>query len=107
MNSDSNAFKNLDKVPNLVSEEPSDSTPPNTSYMDMSESKFSNMLEQQRKEITKKCKNTSPLSSDRLEKEFARTRPEKGSVEDFTLADWDASTNYQDKDHKSELSKRM
>ncbi|KAI9475906.1 MAG: hypothetical protein EXX96DRAFT_575097 [Benjaminiella poitrasii] len=95
-------LKNLDKTPNLVSEEPSDSTPPNTSYMDMPQKDFSNMLDKQRKVTAEKCSKQETSSED-----FTRTQPEKGSVEDFTIADWDASTNYQDKDHKDDLCKRM
>jgi hypothetical protein len=97
-----NLLNHLKTVPNLVNEDPSTITPTNTSFVDVPWSDFSKMLAQKRKSNAEKCKESAtPLQDDT---DFTYTRPEKGSVEDFTLGNWDAATGYQDVEHRKTTS---
>lgn len=95
-------LQHLKTVPNLVNEDPSTITPTNTSFVDMPWSDFSKMLSEKQKRqnhqrMTTSSSSSSAQTSDTTD--YARTVPEKGSVEDFSLGNWDASTGYQDVEH--------
>lgn len=93
-------LQNLKTVPNLVNEDPSTITPSNTSFVDIPWSDFSKMLAKDRKSSAEKLKESAtPVSTDE-EPDLTCTRPEKGSVEDFSLGNWDSSTGYQDIEHR-------
>lgn len=94
-------MQHLKTVPNLVDEDPSITTPSNTSFMDIPWADFSKLLAKSRKDNAEKCKESAtPVSKEAAD--FTFTRPEKGSVEDFSLGNWDASTGYQDTKHNSQ-----
>jgi hypothetical protein len=97
-------LQKLETVPNLVDEDPSAITPKNTSFIDISWSDFSRNLAQKRKTDAEKCEESStPVIKDD-DTDLTFTRPEKGSVEDFSLGNWDASTGYQDAEHKKAVA---
>ncbi|KAI8373777.1 hypothetical protein BD560DRAFT_394358 [Blakeslea trispora] len=90
-----NYIQKLKTVPNLVSEEPSTITPKNTSFVDVPWNDFVELLAQKRKAAVDKCKNNPlPVSED-----HSPTQPEKSSIEDFRMGNWDAATGYQDSEH--------
>ncbi|KAL9547442.1 hypothetical protein PS6_007140 [Mucor atramentarius] len=78
-------LQHLKTVPNLVSEEPSTITPSNTSFVDVP------------------WKNATPTAED----DHSPIKKDEGSVEDFTLGNWDAATGYQDKQHDKEICKHV
>lgn len=97
-------LQHLKTVPNLVNEDPSTITPTNTSFVDMPWSDFSKMLAEKQKQNHQRmttCKRAAASSSSAQtsDVDYTRTVPEKGSVEDFSLGNWDASTGYQDVEH--------
>ncbi|CEP18449.1 hypothetical protein [Parasitella parasitica] len=97
-------IQHLKTVPNLVSEEPSTITPSNTSFVDVPWSDFSKMLASKSESNAKKLKeSTTPTKCN----DYSPIEKDKGSVEDFTLGNWDAATGYQDKQHDAEISKHV
>ncbi|GAA5817417.1 hypothetical protein MFLAVUS_010963 [Mucor flavus] len=97
-------LQHLKTVPNLVNEDPSTITPSNTSFMDIPWSDFSKMLANDRKACAEKQKESATPASKEREADYTSTRPKKGSVEDFSLGNWDSSTGYQDAEHKQQLN---
>ncbi|KAF1799462.1 hypothetical protein V8B55DRAFT_1538734 [Mucor lusitanicus] len=97
-------LQHLKTVPNLVSEEPSTITPSNTSFVDVPWSDFSKMLASKSESTAKKLKeNAAPTAQD----DHSPISKDEGSVEDFTLGNWDAATGYQDKQHDEEVCKHV
>ncbi|KAG2230360.1 hypothetical protein BDF21DRAFT_426488 [Thamnidium elegans] len=97
-------MQHLKTVPNLVNEDPSTITPSNTSFVDIPWSDFSKMLANNRKASAEKPKESATSVSKGQETDYTFTSPEKGSVEDFSLGNWDSSTGYQDVEHKQQLN---
>lgn len=95
-------LQHLKTVPNLVNEDPSTITPKNTSFVDVPWSEFSDMLAQKRKANTEKSKSVKVNHTSDVDYTF--TVPEKGSVEDFSLGNWDAATGYQDREDHTKSS---
>lgn len=95
-------LQHLKTVPNLVNEDPSTITPSNTSFVDIPWKDFSKMLANNRKASAEKCKESATPVSKEEETDYTFTRPEKGSVEDFSLGNWDSSTGYQDVEHRKQ-----
>ncbi|KAI7884460.1 uncharacterized protein EV154DRAFT_522200 [Mucor mucedo] len=93
-------MQHIKTVPNLVSEEPSTTTPSNTSFVDLPWNEFSKLLAKNRKDRAEKIKESATPQEDQ---DFTLTRPQKGSVENFSLGNWDACTGYQDSKHNSHL----
>lgn len=97
-------LQHLKTVPNLVSEEPSTITPSNTSFVDVPWSDFSKMLASKSESTAQKLKeNATPTAED----DHSPIKKDEGSVEDFTLGNWDAATGYQDKQHDKEICKHV
>jgi hypothetical protein len=84
-------LQQIKTVPNLVSEEPSTITPKNTSFVDVPWSDFTKLLAQKRESINAQCRQSQQLLDEH------NNPPEKDTVEDFNLGNWDACTGYQDK----------
>ncbi|KAI8076763.1 uncharacterized protein BX664DRAFT_343871 [Halteromyces radiatus] len=78
-------LEHIKTIPNLINEDPSITTPKNSSFMDLPWSEFSKLLANQKR-------RTSTTSSDSLD----------SSIEDETVNDslWDANTGYQFLDNK-------
>lgn len=93
-------LQKLKTVPNLVDEAPSTITPKNTSFVDIPWSDFSEMLAQKRNVDAEKSKESATPVKKEDDVDLTFTQPEKGSVEDFTLGNWDASTGFQDAEHR-------
>lgn len=87
-------LQHLKTVPNLVNEDPSTITPTNTSFVDMPWSDFSKMLADNKLKQRAITRSNQTSATD-----YTHTVPEKGSVEDFSLGNWDATTGYQDVEH--------
>jgi hypothetical protein len=91
-------LQHIKTVPNLVSEEPSTITPKNTSFVDVPWSDFSRMIQQKRMDnATKYSGSATPVADS---EDYSPVKPEKGDVEDFTIGNWDATTGYQDVEHR-------
>lgn len=88
-------LQHIKTVPNLINEDPSITTPKNSSFMDMPWSEFSKLLAT--KERRSSTSGSSTISSSTSSSEEDNTR------EDFTLGNWDAMTGYQDTEHKRSL----
>ncbi|CAO3656393.1 unnamed protein product [Mucor hiemalis] len=82
-------LQHIKTVPNLINEDPSITTPKNSSFMDMPWSEFSKLLAtKERRSSTSGSSTTSSSTSE-----------EDNSPEDFSLGNWDAMTGYQDSEH--------
>jgi hypothetical protein len=81
----------LKLVPNLVDEDPSIVTPKNTSFVDMPWKEFQKQLQDNREHNKKETHSKSTST----EEDITHTYPEEGSIEDFSLCNWDADTGYQ------------
>ncbi|KAG1447187.1 hypothetical protein G6F56_009338 [Rhizopus delemar] len=79
-------LQHIKTVPNLINEDPSITTPKNSSFMDMPWSEFSQLLK-------RRTSSSSTGSESSQEK----------TVEDFTLGNWDSMTGYQDEAHRPTL----
>lgn len=97
-------LKHIKTIPNLVSEEPSTITPSNTSFVDVPWSDFSKMLASNSASTAKKLKESATPTTNN---DYSPIQKDKGSVEDFTLGNWDAATGYQDKQHDQEVYKHV
>ncbi|KAG1057565.1 hypothetical protein G6F43_000614 [Rhizopus delemar] len=69
----------LDQQPNLVNEGPETQTPKNTNYGDVSS-------EDAKKRIQENLSANSSIGH----QDFSPIEPQKGSIEDFRVTDWDA-----------------
>ncbi|KAL0087978.1 hypothetical protein J3Q64DRAFT_1735483 [Phycomyces blakesleeanus] len=80
-------LQHIKTVPNLINEDPSITTPKNSSFMDMPWSELSKLISQQRRSSESSIASSSTQDST-IEKE------------DFSLGNWDSMTGYQDHRHK-------
>ncbi|KAI9029057.1 hypothetical protein CLU79DRAFT_737323 [Phycomyces nitens] len=79
-------LQHIKTVPNLINEDPSITTPKNSSFMDMPWSELSKLISQRRS-------SESSIVS-------ASTQESTVEAEDFSLGNWDSMTGYQDARHK-------
>jgi hypothetical protein len=86
-------LQHIKTVPNLINEDPSITTPKNSSFMDMPWSDFSKLLN------TNKRRSSASGSSTISEESTDST----ASKEDFSLGNWDSMTGYQDSEHRNTL----
>ncbi|KAG1441479.1 hypothetical protein G6F56_011463 [Rhizopus delemar] len=77
-------LQHIKTVPNLINEDPSITTPKNSSFMDLPWSDVSALL-----------KRRTSLSSAGT----ASSNEDSGSSENFSLGNWDSMTGYQDQEH--------
>jgi hypothetical protein len=84
-------LQHIKTVPNLINEDPSITTPKNSSFMDMPWSEFSKLLSKDNN------KRRASGSSDSTASTTAST-PEETS-ENMSLGNWDYMTGYQDVEH--------
>ncbi|CAO3610882.1 unnamed protein product [Mucor fragilis] len=86
-------LQHIKTVPNLINEDPSITTPKNSSFMDMPWSEFSKLLNtNKRRSSASASSTTSEESSD-----------SDATKEDFSLGNWDSMTGYQDSEHRNTL----
>lgn len=83
-------LQHIKTIPNLINEDPSITTPKNSSFMDMPWSEFSKLL----KNNTDRRSSTSASSTASSEDE---------EPENFSLGNWDSMTGYQDSQHRNTL----
>ncbi|KAI8975421.1 hypothetical protein BDF20DRAFT_878576 [Mycotypha africana] len=86
---------NLDKVPNLVDQEPSIVTPPHTASNDVSWEEYAKTLNDKRNDAIEHTRKSYAIPDD-----HSPLKPEHGPMDDFTISNWDANTGYQDTKHK-------
>ncbi|KAI8647860.1 hypothetical protein BD408DRAFT_407912 [Parasitella parasitica] len=86
-------LQHIKTVPNLINEDPSITTPKNSSFMDMPWSEFSKLLS------TNKRRSSASASSI-ISEESTDSTDDK---EDFSLGNWDSMTGYQDTEHRNTL----
>jgi hypothetical protein len=82
-------LQHIKTVPNLINEDPSITTPKNTSFMDMPWSEFSKLLKDKRRSSA----SASSVSSESTAGDSVQ--------EDLSLGNWDAMTGYQDIEHRT------
>jgi hypothetical protein len=85
-------LQHIKTVPNLINEDPSITTPKNSSFMDLPWSEFSKLLNTN--------KRRSSASSDST---VSDTSSVDESPENFSLGNWDSMTGYQDMEHRNIL----
>ncbi|KAI7870095.1 uncharacterized protein EV154DRAFT_530227 [Mucor mucedo] len=83
-------LQHIKTVPNLINEDPSITTPKNSSFMDMPWSEFSKLLNNKRRSSASASSTSSQSSSDE-------------TPENFSLGNWDSMTGYQDSEHRTTL----
>ncbi|KAI9287070.1 hypothetical protein BC943DRAFT_270092, partial [Umbelopsis sp. AD052] len=81
-------LQKLKLVPNLVNEDPSITTPTNTSFMEMPWSDFSKLLAQQNRRASASSHNSDETSS-------TSTNSDQ-DINDESLGNWDAHIGYQE-----------
>lgn len=86
-------LQHIKTVPNLINEDPSITTPKNSSFMDMPWSEFSQLL---KRRTSSSSDSSSSTTTDNLNQDI-------GSVENFSLGNWDSMTGYQDEAHRPTL----
>ncbi|KAI8359141.1 hypothetical protein BD560DRAFT_405429 [Blakeslea trispora] len=86
-------LQHIKTVPNLINEDPSITTPKNSSFMDLPWSDFSKLLSD--KQIQRRSSDTSVNSS--------ASNSSDESPENFSLGNWDSMTGYQDTEHRPTL----
>lgn len=83
-------LQHIKTVPNLINEDPSITTPKNSSFMDMPWSEFSKLLNNKRRSSASASSTSSESSTDE-------------TPENFSLGNWDSMTGYQDSEHRTIL----
>ncbi|OBZ87759.1 hypothetical protein A0J61_04189 [Choanephora cucurbitarum] len=83
-------LQHIKTVPNLINEDPSITTPKNSTFMDLPWSDFSKLLAD--KKIQRRSSDTSVNSS--------ASSSSDESPENFSLGNWDSMTGYQDAEHR-------
>ncbi|KAG0750593.1 hypothetical protein G6F57_000569 [Rhizopus arrhizus] len=78
-------LQHIKTIPNLINEDPSITTPKNSSFTDLPWSDVSTLL-----------KRRASLSSSSSH----TTNEESVSSENFSLGNWDSMTGYQDSEHR-------
>ncbi|CAO3677154.1 unnamed protein product [Umbelopsis ramanniana] len=78
----------LKLVPNLVNEDPSITTPTNTSFMEMPWSDFSKLLAQQNRRASASSSDETASTSTNSDQD----------INDDSLGNWDAQIGYQEGD---------
>lgn len=76
-------LQHIKTIPNLINEDPSITTPKNSSFMDMPWSEFSKLLSNNRRSSASASSTSSESTID-------------DSPENFSLGNWDSTTGYQD-----------
>lgn len=79
-------LQHIKTVPNLINEDPSITTPKNSSFMDMPWSEFSKLLNNKQRRSSVVSANSSTSSESTIDE----------STENFSLGNWDSMTGYQD-----------
>ncbi|KAI8379457.1 uncharacterized protein BYT42DRAFT_568877 [Radiomyces spectabilis] len=82
-------LQHIKTVPNLINEDPSITTPKNSSFMDLPWSQFSTLLN----------RRSSDSSASVVSGSSTPSLSEDESVEDVSLGNWDSMTGYQDGQH--------
>jgi hypothetical protein len=85
-------LQHIKTVPNLINEDPSITTPKNSSFMDMPWSEFSKLLDTNKRRASSSSSSTTETSSAAAEE-----------PENFSLGNWDSMTGYQDSEHRTTL----
>jgi hypothetical protein len=85
-------LQHIKTVPNLINEDPSITTPKNSSFMDLPWSEFSKLLSTNKRRASSSSNSTVSEASSVEE-----------SPEDFSLGNWDSMTGYQDTEHRNIL----
>lgn len=91
-------LQHIKTVPNLINEDPSITTPKNSSFMEMPWSEFSKLLSNNNKRRASSSSSTTDASS-------ASSTPatNEEEPENFSLGNWDSMTGYQDSEHRTTL----
>jgi hypothetical protein len=84
-------LQHIKTVPNLINEDPSITTPKNSSFMDMPWSEFSKLLATKERRSSTSASSTSSAST------------EDSTPENFSLGNWDSMTGYQDSEHRETI----
>ncbi|KAG2235720.1 hypothetical protein INT48_009135 [Thamnidium elegans] len=79
-------LQHIKTIPNLINEDPSITTPKNSSFMDMPWSEFSKLLNNKRRASVSSSSTSSESSSSSTDE----------STENFSLGNWDSMTGFQD-----------
>ncbi|GAA5804477.1 hypothetical protein EDC94DRAFT_637693 [Helicostylum pulchrum] len=85
-------LQHIKTIPNLINEDPSITTPKNSSFMDMPWSEFSKLLNNKRRASASSSSTSSSDSSSTNE-----------STENFSLGNWDSMTGFQDSVQRTTL----
>ncbi|KAI9339474.1 hypothetical protein BD770DRAFT_331000 [Pilaira anomala] len=86
-------LQHIKTVPNLINEDPSITTPKNSSFMDMPWSEFSKLLNNKQRRSSVVSANSSTSSESTVDE----------SSENFSLGNWDSMTGYQDSVHRTTI----
>ncbi|KAI8993479.1 hypothetical protein BDB01DRAFT_776443 [Pilobolus umbonatus] len=85
-------LQHIKTIPNLINEDPSITTPKNSSFMDLPWSDFSKLLSNNNE---RRLSSSSSSSSE--------TESTMSESENFALGNWDSMTGYQDVDNRNTL----
>ncbi|KAI9480756.1 MAG: hypothetical protein EXX96DRAFT_564064 [Benjaminiella poitrasii] len=86
-------LQHIKTVPNLINEDPSITTPKNSTFMDMPWSEFSKLL---KSNVRRDSGSVSSVDSG-----ASSPGEDVNNSEDVSLSNWDSMTGYQDTEHRN------